>query len=210
MSAWRVASVCFPWWGEYVVNEMINIWNKLLGKATGGEHRWIQETPRLVSRERELMSLGKQEGCIGFCKQSGYIEKDVVFSFCTIFTFLWTFNLYFKEYPPPPPSHCFWQTISFQLYLPRGQISLGLEHQKLFTLTVLANFAAYCTFIHSPGIIEGLALPVHSSSASTFSIVITAKSHSVWQNMLNVYGSSWRPLDSILKYFQIVQGNFMM
>lgn len=48
------------------------------------------------------MSLGKQEGCIGFCKQSGYIEKDVVSSFCTIFTFLCTFNLYFKEYPPHP------------------------------------------------------------------------------------------------------------
>lgn len=71
------------------MKEIINIWNKLLRKAIRGEHRQIQETPRLVSAERELISImGKQEGFISFCKQSGYTEKNGFFFFCTLFTFL--------------------------------------------------------------------------------------------------------------------------
>lgn len=47
----------------------------VLGKAIGGEHRQVQETSRLVSGDRELMSImGEQEGYISFCKQSCYIE----------------------------------------------------------------------------------------------------------------------------------------
>lgn len=62
------------------MKEIINIWNKLLRKAIRGEHRRLQETPRLVSAERELVSImGKQEGFTSFCKQSGYTEKDVFF-----------------------------------------------------------------------------------------------------------------------------------
>lgn len=58
------------------MNKIINIWNKLLRKALGGERRRVQETPRLVSGERELMDImGKQEGFISFYKQSGYVEK---------------------------------------------------------------------------------------------------------------------------------------
>lgn len=59
MSAWRVASVCFPWWGEYVVNEMINIWNKLLEESIdefkkhldlflGKGNWWVWESRRVV------------------------------------------------------------------------------------------------------------------------------------------------------------------
>lgn len=71
------------------MNEIINIWNKLLRKAVGGEHRQVQETPRLVSGDRELMGImGKQEGFISFYKQSGYVEKYVFFPFVHFFIFL--------------------------------------------------------------------------------------------------------------------------
>lgn len=52
----------------------------ITGKGNGGEHRRVQETPRLVSGERELMTImGKQEVCVSLY---GY------FFVCTLFSIL--------------------------------------------------------------------------------------------------------------------------
>lgn len=44
MSAWKAAFFCSPCWVGNVVKGIINIWNKLPGKAVGGENRWNTST----------------------------------------------------------------------------------------------------------------------------------------------------------------------
>lgn len=118
-------------------------------KAIRGEHRRVQETPRLVSAERELVSImGKQEGFTSFCKQSGYTEKDGIFSSVHFLHFYIFWNLYLKDYPAQ--SHGSFTKISFQLFLPSGQISWGLGHQEPLTVDDLADSPATDGSFSSP------------------------------------------------------------
>lgn len=156
--------------------------------------------------------MAKQEGCVSlygifFLLFSFYIFTILI---CTFYIF---WNLRSNILSKPHSSF----TISFQLYLPWGQISLGLGHQELFHCSLFSKLCCYwlqLLFINLtlllPVITESLVLPAHSSSTSTFPFPITimAKSHNVWQNMLNIYGPSWLPLNPILKYFQVVWGQF--